>query len=88
MTRLEDLEINQKIIRHLQNSGISNLFPPQEDAFQTRVLNGDNLVLAVPTSSGKTLVAEICMLKTILDGRGKALYLVPLKSLAREKYTD
>ena len=28
------------------------------------------------------------MLKTILDGRGKALYLVPLKSLAREKYAD
>ena len=28
------------------------------------------------------------MLKTILDGRGKALYLVPLKSLAREKYIE
>ena len=88
MTRLEDLEINKKIIQHLQNSGISNLFPPQEEAFRTTVLNGTNLVLAIPTSSGKTLVAEICMLKTILDGRGKALYLVPLKSLAREKYTD
>lgn len=88
MTRLEDLEINKKIIQHLQSLGITRLFPPQEDAFETGVLNGTNLVLAVPTSSGKTLVAEICMLKTILDGRGKALYLVPLKSLAREKYTD
>ena len=28
------------------------------------------------------------MLKKILDGKGKALYLVPLKSLAREKYTE
>ncbi len=88
MTRLEDLEINKKIIHYLQSCGISNLFPPQEEAFHTTVLNGTNLVLAIPTSSGKTLVAEICMLKTILDGRGKALYLVPLKSLAREKYTD
>ena len=88
MTRLEDLEINKKIIQHLQDFGISKLFPPQEAAFETNVLNGTNLVLAVPTSSGKTLVAEICMLKTILDGRGKALYLVPLKSLAREKYTE
>jgi len=88
MTRLENLKINKKIIQHLQSCGISNLFPPQEDAFRTTVLNGTNLVLAIPTSSGKTLVAEICMLKTILDGRGKALYLVPLKSLAREKYTD
>ena len=86
--RLEELEINKKIISHLQTHGISELFEPQEDAFKTGVLNGKNLVLAIPTSSGKTLVAEICMLKAILDGRGKALYLVPLKSLAREKYTD
>jgi len=86
--RLEELEINKKIISHLQKYGISELFEPQENAFKTGVLNGTNLVLAIPTSSGKTLVAEICMLKTILDGRGKALYLVPLKSLAREKYAD
>ncbi len=86
--RLEELQINKKIISHLQTHGISELFEPQEMAFKTGVLNGKNLVLAIPTSSGKTLVAEICMLKAILDGRGKALYLVPLKSLAREKYTD
>jgi len=88
MTLLEELAINKKIISHLQNLGIKKLFPPQEQAFETGVLEGSNLVLAVPTSSGKTLVAEICMLKAILDGRGKALYLVPLKSLAREKYAD
>ncbi|TET09474.1 MAG: DEAD/DEAH box helicase [Candidatus Thorarchaeota archaeon] len=86
--RLEELQINKKIIAHLQTHGISELFEPQEMAFKTGVLSGKNLVLAIPTSSGKTLVAEICMLKAILDGRGKALYLVPLKSLAREKYTE
>lgn len=67
---------------------MSQLFPPQEQAFDTGVLDGKNLVLAIPTSSGKTLVSEICMLKAILDGRGKAVYLVPLKSLAREKYNE
>lgn len=86
--RLEELDINKRIITHLQSQGISELFPPQASAFKTDVLNGKNLVLAIPTSSGKTLVAEICMLKAILDGRGKALYLVPLKSLAREKYAE
>ncbi|MFX1482018.1 MAG: DEAD/DEAH box helicase [Promethearchaeota archaeon] len=85
---MEELEINKKIISHLKAHGISELFEPQEEAFKTGVLDGKNLVLAIPTSSGKTLVAEICMLKAILDGRGKALYLVPLKSLAREKYLD
>jgi helicase len=88
MVSLEELDINRKVIVHLQSQGVTDLFPPQVSAFQTGVLKGNNLVLAIPTSSGKTLVAEICMLKAVLDGRGKALYLVPLRSLAREKYTD
>ena len=86
--RIDEIPINRKIISLLESMGISELFPPQEDAFKTAVLKGKNLVLAIPTSSGKTLVAEICMLKSILDGKGKALYLVPLRSLAREKYTE
>jgi len=85
---LESLPINRKIIDLLHSFGISKLFPPQEHAFETGVLEGKNLVLAIPTSSGKTLVAEICMLKTILEGKGKALYLVPLRSLAHEKYAE
>jgi helicase len=86
--RLDEIEINERIITHLQKRGITKLFEPQEEAMRTGVLQGDNLVLAVPTSSGKTLVAELSIMKTILDGRGRALYLVPLKSLAREKYED
>jgi helicase len=88
MVSLEELDINKKVINHLQSLGVTKLFPPQVSAFETGVLQGNNLVLAIPTSSGKTLVAEMCMLKAILDGRGKALYLVPLKSLAREKFDD
>lgn len=88
ITQIKELAINDKITSLLENHGISELFPPQIRAFETGVLNGKNLVLAVPTSAGKTLVAEICMMKAILEGRGKALYLVPLRSLAREKYSD
>ena len=86
--KLENLPINKRVITLLQDQGVSSLFPTQQQAFDTKVLDGKNIVLAVPTSSGKTLVAEICMLKAILDGRGKALYLVPLKSLAHEKYEE
>ncbi|MHA2240678.1 MAG: DEAD/DEAH box helicase [Candidatus Thorarchaeota archaeon] len=87
-TRFQELKINQKIIKLLNGFGISDLFPPQVKAFETNVLDGKNLVLAIPTSSGKTLVAEICMLKAILEGRGKAIYLVPLRALAHEKYQE
>ncbi|MFX1563784.1 MAG: DEAD/DEAH box helicase, partial [Promethearchaeota archaeon] len=44
--------------------------------------------MAIPTASGKTLVAEFCMLKTILEGKGKAIYLCPLRALASEKYEE
>jgi len=80
--------LNPRIIALLHQFGISTLFPPQKDALETDVLNGTNLVLAIPTSSGKTLVAEICMLKAISEGKGKALYLVPLRALAQEKYVE
>jgi helicase len=82
------LPLNEKILEVLEKNGISTLFPPQVEAIKAGVLEGHNLVLAVPTSSGKTLVAEVAILKAISEGLGKALYLVPLKSLAREKYLD
>ncbi len=87
-SQIEDLSINRRVIDLLHSFGIKKLFPTQDSALKSGVLEGKNLVLAVPTSSGKTLVAEISMLKSILDGLGKALYLVPLRSLASEKYEE
>jgi helicase len=51
-------------------------------------LEGRNIVLASPTASGKTLVAEMVVLKSILEKGGKALYLTPLRALASEKFED
>ena len=39
-----------------------------------------------PTASGKTLVAEMSALNTILNKKQKAIYIVPLRALASEKY--
>jgi helicase len=50
-------------------------------------MGGSNMVVAAPTASGKTLIAEIAMLKGVLTGK-KALYIVPLKALASEKYNE
>lgn len=43
-----------------------------------------NLVIAAPTSSGKTIVAEQFIAQTIMEGK-RALYLSPLKALTNEK---
>ncbi len=52
------------------------------------LLDYKNLVVASPTASGKTLIAELAFLKTIMERKGKAVYIVPLRALAYEKYKD
>ncbi|MCK5214237.1 MAG: DEAD/DEAH box helicase [Candidatus Omnitrophica bacterium] len=71
-----------------QQSGIENLFPPQAEAIDKGVLEGKNLLLSVPTAAGKTLIAELAMLRSVLQEGGHCLYIVPLKALASEKYED
>ncbi len=72
----------------LISHGIETLNPPQIDAVKKGILDKKNLIMAVPTASGKTLIAELCILKTILHEGGRALYICPLKALASEKYQD
>ncbi|MDV0443117.1 ATP-dependent DNA helicase [Methanorbis rubei] len=67
--------------------GITELYPPQAKCVEAGLFNRKNQLVAIPTASGKTLVAEMAMQKEISDG-GKCLYIVPLKALAAEKYED
>ena len=86
MMRLEELGLDPRIVRRLGEEGIVELYPPQESAVKP-ALEGKNLVLAIPTASGKSLVAYLAILQSVLKG-GKALYIVPLKALASEKFED
>ena len=51
-----------KVLDILAEDGIASLYPPQERAVPL-VLKGKNLVLAVPTASGKSLVAYLAAVK-------------------------
>ena len=85
---VEELNIHLEAKNILIKSGIRELFPPQVEAIKSGALEGRNLLLASPTASGKTLVAELCALKHILENDGKVLYLSPLRALANEKYEE
>ena len=62
---------------------------PQEEAIRAGLLGKNkNFVIASPTTSGKTLLAELVMSKSILRDSGKCLYVVPLNALAYEKYQN
>jgi helicase len=83
---LKEFDIPDKILDILEEDGITQTYPPQTEAIP-KALAGKNLVLAIPTASGKSLVAYLAILNHVLNG-GKALYIVPLRALAAEKYDD
>ncbi len=86
--KISELPIPEAVKEVIQNQGICELFPPQEDCIRAGVLEGQNILLASPTASGKTLIAELCALKHVLDNHGKIIYLSPLRALASEKFEE
>ncbi|MEM4649927.1 MAG: ATP-dependent DNA helicase, partial [Candidatus Bathyarchaeia archaeon] len=71
--KIEELNIPKLIKEAFLKKGYVNLYPPQEDAVKAGVLEGRNVVLASPTASGKTLIAELCILNNLFKLGGKAL---------------
>ena len=84
---VSELDISNEIVSALNSQGYVTLHPPQAEALPM-ALAGDNLVVAVPTASGKSLIAYITALKAIIEQGKKVLYIVPLKALASEKKDD
>ena len=87
---IEQLGLSPDIVNLLREKwGIKELYPPQQIALP-HALNGKNLMLTIPTASGKSLVAHLTIahrLKNDLINQ-KAIYVVPLKALASEKYDE
>lgn len=75
----------QDVIGQYQERGIKELYPPQAEAVERGLLDGSNMLLSIPTAAGKTLLAELAMLKAAFQGK-RSLYIVPLRALATEKY--
>ncbi|MCK5615941.1 DEAD/DEAH box helicase [Candidatus Pacearchaeota archaeon] len=86
--RIKTLSICDDVKKVLLENGYETLYPPQIEAIKAGVFEGRNVVLASPTASGKTLIAELCILNNLIEKGGKAVYLTPLKALASEKYSE
>jgi DEAD/DEAH box helicase domain-containing protein len=69
----------------LEDLGISRLYAHQQAAMD-RILSGRHTVIATPTASGKSLVYNLPVVDRLLsDPSATALYLFPLKALARDQ---
>ncbi|XP_058886953.1 DNA polymerase theta-like isoform X1 [Acipenser ruthenus] len=74
------------VLEKYQSLGVVRMFEWQAECLTLgRVLEGKNLVYSAPTSAGKTLVAELLILKRVLETRRKALFILPFVSVAKEK---
>ena len=85
---MEIKKLKQKIPREIYDriSKFKELRPPQEEAIKKGILEGKDIIISSPTGSGKTLIAEMAIINNYLKNNKKSLYIVPLRSLAMEKY--
>lgn len=67
--------------------GLVDLYPPQAECVEKGLFKDTNLLVTIPTASGKTLIAELAM-HFHASRRGRSLYIVPLKALASEKFDE
>jgi helicase len=83
---LEALGLSGELLEIWHREYGSALLPAQAQAVShTNLLRGGSLILYAPTGAGKTLVGEMAALQAATHGR-RALFLVPTKALAEEKY--
>lgn len=77
--------LHEQIIQALHRLGISGLYSHQAEAVEL-IRKGNDVVVATPTASGKSLIYNIPTLQQFFeDSESRALYLFPLKALAQDQ---
>ncbi|MDW7774371.1 MAG: DEAD/DEAH box helicase [Desulfobulbaceae bacterium] len=63
-----------------------DLWPSQTEAASRAVDQSDDLVVSLPTSAGKTRIAELCILRCLAGGK-RAVFVTPLRALSAQTET-
>jgi activating signal cointegrator complex subunit 3 len=90
------MDLHPVPVTALQNPLFQSLYPRfthfnpvQTQTFHVLYHTTTNVLVGAPTGSGKTITAELALLKLLRDRPGKkAVYVAPLKALARERVAD
>ncbi|KUI54059.1 Helicase and polymerase-containing protein TEBICHI [Cytospora mali] len=81
-------KLPKPLVANFEALGIKSIYPWQKQCLLgPGLLNGEkNLVYSAPTGGGKSLVADVLMLKKVLEDRdAKALLVLPYVALVQEK---
>ncbi len=79
-------ELNLPPFFHARYDKYGQLSPIQEKSVRSGILQGKTMLVCAPTASGKTLVGTMALVNIL--GKGKGVYVVPLKALASEKFRE
>lgn len=60
-----------------------DLWPSQVEAASRAVDQADDLVVSLPTSAGKTRIAELCILRCLAGGK-RVVFITPLRALSAQ----
>jgi activating signal cointegrator complex subunit 3 len=89
------LDVHPVPVSALQNPAFESLYkfshfnPIQSQTFHALYHTDVNILVGAPTGSGKTITSELTLLRLISKYPGaKAVYIAPLKALARERLED
>ena len=78
----------REMVESMRGRGIKEFTPPQAEAIEKGLLQQENIIVASPTASGKTLIGEMASVYNILAKGKKAIYIGPMKALVSEKFTE
>jgi ATP-dependent helicase YprA (DUF1998 family) len=80
--------LSKQLVNNFASVGIRSIYPWQAECLlKSGALGGEeNLVYTAPTGGGKSLIADILMLKKVIENPGKkALLVLPYVALVQEK---
>ena len=61
--RVDEIPVSPVVRESIKKVGIEALYPPQEEAIKSGLLDGESLLVASSTASGKTLLAVLASVK-------------------------
>ena len=80
--------LDPRLVEGLKARGVAELYCHQAKAIAA-IHRGEDVLLATPTASGKTLVYNLPVLQKLCeDPHARALYLFPTKALAQDQYIE
>jgi len=85
---IDDLSsiFHENVIDVLKKNNYNEIWDDQWECIQKCLFEQKNIYIGLPTGSGKTFPAMLSIIDTVLNKKGKAIYIVPLRALARQKY--